>query len=179
MTNGSSDHIEMAAGLADRKWFVLYVKSRTEKKVKERFDKKKIEAFLPLMKVVRQWSDRKKTVQVPLFNGYIFVHLHELEFTEVRMIEGVVNFVRQEGKPATVKQEQIDAIRRFIETGLPMESSTDHFAPGERVRINFGPLKDCEGELIAINNEKHFIIRVEIINQVLRISVPPHYLEKV
>ncbi|MBK7442112.1 MAG: UpxY family transcription antiterminator [Bacteroidetes bacterium] len=160
-------------------WHVAYVKSRSEKKVKERLDKMQLEAFLPLMKTVRQWSDRKKTVQAPLFNGYIFVFVTPENLTRVRMVEGVVNFIYQEKKIAVIPQKQIDDIRIFLETGLPVEAQQDTFSKGEQVVINFGPLKGCTGELIEIENEKHFIIRIEVINQVLKISVPKSYLEKV
>ena len=60
-----------------------------------------------------------------------------------------------------------------------MEASSENFAAGERVKINFGPLKDCEGELINIKNEKQFIVRLEMINQVLIVNVPASYLEKI
>lgn len=160
-------------------WHVAYVKSRSEKKVKERLDRIGIQAFLPLIKTVRQWSDRKKTVQVPLFNGYIFLQLSGDDYTRVRMVEGVVNFIYQEKKIAVVPEKQIEEIRAFLTSGLPVSASTDTFSKGEQVVINFGPLKGCQGELLEIENEKHFIVRITVINQVLRISVPKAYLEKV
>lgn len=160
-------------------WHVAYVKSRSEKKVKERLDRMGIQAFLPLIKTVRQWSDRKKTVQVPLFNGYIFLQLSGDDYTRVRMVEGVVNFIYQEKKIAVVPEKQIEDIRTFLESGLPVTASTDTFAKGEQVVINFGPLKGYQGELLEIENEKHFIVRIAVINQILRLSVPKAYLEKV
>ncbi len=163
----------------DPHWYVAYIRSRSEKKVKERLEKKNIEVFLPLIKTVRQWSDRKKQVQVPLFNGYIFIRINPSQFTFIRMIEGVVNFVSHEKKHATIKDEQIESIKRFLQTGFHMETSPDNYLPGEKVKINFGPLKDCEGELIEIKNEKHFIVRLEVINQVLMVSVPAEYLERI
>jgi transcription elongation factor/antiterminator RfaH len=160
------------------RWYVVYVKSRSEKKVRDRLAKQKLNIFLPLMKTVRQWSDRRKQVEVPLFNGYLFVHIVPDEFTIVKMTEGVVDFVKQEGKFATIRDEQILSIKKFLETGVHVESHTDTFSPGEKVKITFGPLKDCEGELISIQNEKHFIVRVDAIGQVLKVSVPGAYLEK-
>lgn len=164
---------------AEKKWYVLYVKSRSEKKVAERLSKNKIEVFLPLIKTVRQWSDRKKTVQVPLFNGYLFLFTQPDEFTLVKMAEGVVDFVKSEGKYAILKDEQIESIQKFIETGLHISSEPDFFSAGENVKINFGPLKDCEGELIEIRNEKQFMVRLKVINQVLIISVPSQHLTKI
>ena len=160
-------------------WHVAYVKSRSEKKVKERLDRMGIQAFLSLIKTVRQWSDRKKTVQVPLFNGYIFLQLSGDDYTRVRMVEGVVNFIYQEKKIAVVPEKQIEDIRTFLESGLPVSASTDTFAKGEQVVINFGPLNGYQGELLEIENEKHFIVRIAVINQILRLSVPKAYLEKV
>ena len=160
-------------------WHVAYVKSRSEKKVKERLDRMGIQAFLPLIKTVRQWSDRKKTVQVPLFNGYIFLQLSGDDYTRVRMVEGVVNFIYQEKKIAVVPEKQIEDIRTFLESGLPVSASTDTFAKGEQVVINFGPLNGYQGELLEIENEKHFIVRIAVINQILRLTVPKAYLEKV
>ena len=164
---------------ADNRWYVLYVKSRSEKKASARIEKKQVEVFLPLIKTVRQWSDRKKYVQVPLFNGYLFVHTRPDQFAEIKMTEGVVDFVKQEGKYAIVKDEDIQNIRQFIETGLHITTSTELFRQGEKVKINFGPLKDCEGELIDIKNEKQFIIRLEVINQVLIVSVPLQHLSRI
>lgn len=163
----------------EKKWYVLYVRSRTEKKVQERLEKLQYTVFLPLIKTMRQWSDRRKQVLVPLFNGYMFVHITPEDFTQIRMVEGVVNFVRSEGKYATIKENQIETIRTFIDTGYHMEGLADTFAPGEKVKITFGPLKDCEGELLDVRNEKHFIVRVEAINQVLKVSVPANYLMRV
>lgn len=160
------------------KWYVLYVRSRTEKKVAERLLRQGIECYLPLVKVMRQWSDRRKKVEVPLFNGYLFVHIHPDQFTLVRMVEGVVNFVRSAGRHATIPEDQIQTIRHFIETGLPGQTEQDAYSPGEKVRVNFGALKGCVGELVDIRNEKQFIVRIEAINQVLLVSLPMAYLEK-
>ena len=82
-------------------------------------------------------------------------------------------------KIAVVPEKQIEDIRTFLESGLPVSASTDTFAKGEQVVINFGPLKGYQGELLEIENEKHFIVRIAVINQILRLSVPKAYLEKV
>jgi transcription antitermination factor NusG len=71
------------------------------------------------------------------------------------------------------------SIRHFIETGLPGQTGQDDFAPGEKVRVNFGALNGCEGELVEVKNEKQFIVRIEAINQVLMVSLPLGYLEKI
>lgn len=164
---------------SEPRWYILYVKSRAEKKVRDKLEKHKIEVFLPLMKIMRQWSDRKKQVQVPLFSGYLFLYIDEEQIHFVKMIEGVVGFVKHENKYATIKENQLNEIRMFLKTGLHIQSEPDVFSKGEKVKIVFGPLKDVEGELLEIKNEKHFIVRIEIIHQVLKISMPAQYLKKI
>lgn len=161
------------------KWYVIYVRSRSEKKVAERLERARISFFLPLIKVKKAWSDRVKLVELPLFSGYIFVQTSPSQFTEVRMVEGVVGFVRSASEYPSIPEEQIAAIRHFLETGLPGDAVPDDFETGEMVRVHFGPLMGCEGELIEIRNEKHFIVRIEAIGQVLMVSIPAAYLEKV
>jgi len=161
------------------RWYVLYVRSRTEKKVILRMERFGFHAYLPLIKVMRQWSDRKKQVEVPLFNGYMFVKTNPQQFADIRMVEGVVNFVKSEGKNAIISTEQIEAIKSFIDTGIPVTGAVDTFEPGEKVKITFGALSGFEGELVEVRNDKHFILRVEAINQVLIIDLPSSYIEKI
>lgn len=162
----------------DQRWYIVYVKSRAEKKIADRMARFGLEYFLPTIKVMRQWSDRRKLVEVPLFNGYMFVRVTPEEFTTVRMVEGVVNFVKMEGKYAILRDEQLEAIRTFVATGLPVAAAPADFAPGTKVKVTFGPLKDFEGELVEVKNEKQFVVRLEAIHQVLLVNLPAAYLEK-
>lgn len=160
-------------------WYVAYVHSRSEKKVAERLTKHHIHHFLPLVKTVRQWSDRKKTVSIPLFNGYIFVFGTAETLSQIRMISGVVNYIYANGKPAIISEKEIQTIRQFIESGIPLISSGESFAPGEQVRIIGGPLMHTLGELVDVRNEKQFIVRIELIQQVIMLKIPAGFLEKV
>jgi transcriptional antiterminator NusG len=164
---------------SEPRWYIVYVKSRAEKKIAERMLRFGLEYFLPTIKVMRQWSDRRKLVEVPLFNGYLFVRTTPEAFTQVRMVEGVVNFVKMEGKYAILRDEQLEAIRTFIATGLPVASAPADFEPGTKVKVTYGPLKDFQGELVEVKNEKQFVVRLEAIHQVLLVNMPAAYLEKV
>src|SRR4249919_618677 len=95
-------------------WFAVYTKPRWEKKVAGLLDEKGIENYCPLNKVVKQWSDRKKVVMEPIFKSYVFVRVPEAEKWELRSINGIINFVYWLGKPARVKDEDIDTIRKFL-----------------------------------------------------------------
>ncbi len=159
-------------------WHVAYVHARSEKKVAERLVKLQIIHFLPLIKTVRQWSDRKKTVSIPLFNGYIFVFGTTETLTRIRMIAGVVNYIYADGKPAVIAEKEISMIRQFVESGIPLVSADDTFSAGEKVRITGGPLQNTIGELVDVRNEKQFIVRIEFIQQVMMLKIPAGFLEK-
>src|SRR6476620_283455 len=95
-------------------WYAVYTKPRWEKKVAGLFEKRGIEHYCPLNKVVKQWSDRKKTVLEPLFKSYVFVHVAESKRWELLNIPGIINYVTWLGKPARIKESEIATIRKFL-----------------------------------------------------------------
>ena len=163
--------------MGDLQWFVMYTTSRTEKKVEQRLKEKGIEVFLPMVEELRQWSDRKKKVQKALFSGYIFVKTTRANLWESLQDPGAVKFVNFSGQHATVRDKEIDAIRRIIETGVSVETGKDEIQKGEQVKILGGPLQGMEGECVNKGNKDYFVIRVPGINQVLMVNVPRKFLE--
>ena len=159
-------------------WRALYVASRQEKKAFEKLQQKNIEVYLPIVKTMRQWSDRKKLVELPLLNGYIFVKISAIENDKVLQIAGVVNFVRAEGKIAKIREEEIDRLKQLIELGYHMEAHgiSHDYKEGEKVKINSGALKNIEGFVIE-NKEGRFIeILLESIGQGIRVKLPKETL---
>lgn len=163
-----------------RKWYVFYTKSRQEKKVKDLLEKQGFEVFLPLHKVLRQWSDRKKKVEVPLFNSYIFVRDYEYRIAEILKNPGVAWNIRHNGKPAVLREDEFQLIRRFITTGYFMEASgnVDSFSVGDRARIIDGPLAGLSGTLTGEDKNQRFNILLEGIQQVIQVQVPAALLAK-
>ena len=100
------------------RWLAFYTKSRHEKKVRDVLTRRGFEVFLPMQKLLRQWSDRKKRVEVPLFNSYIFVHIPYHRSDEVLQVPGVAWAIRHNDKPAELHPKEYETIVRFIETGL-------------------------------------------------------------
>lgn len=96
------------------KWHVIHTRPRWEKKVHNSLAEKGIESYCPLNKVHRQWSDRIKVIQEPLFKSYVFVKIHDNDRSCVRMTAGVLNFVHLNGKPSVIKEKQLQTIRRFL-----------------------------------------------------------------
>lgn len=142
-----------------KNWYAVYTKPRWEKKVYGLLAEKGVEAYCPLNRVRKKWSDRVKWVEEPLFKSYVFVKVAEEETASVRMVNGVVNFVYWLGKPAIVKNKEIEIIRKFLNDYeevqvVPLDLSTD-----SRITILHGALMDKKAKVVKVFNNK---IRVVI-----------------
>lgn len=135
------------------KWYAVYTRPRWEKKVNGLLTQKGIESYCPLNKVRRKWSDRIKLVEEPLFKSYVFVKIDESERTNVRMTNGVVNFVYWDGKPAIIKEREIQVIRRFLDEYENVEVTRINFMPDERVKVVSGPMMEQEGKILEVKNK--------------------------
>lgn len=164
--------------IAEPKWYAFYTKSRHEKKVKELLQRRGFDVFLPMQKVVRQWSDRKKKVEAPLFNSYIFVFVPEHQTTEVLQIPGIAWSVRHNGKPAFLHEREYKAILRFLETGLTIEIvAGSDVEEGDQVQVLDGPLKGATG-FVARKQPDRFMVLLEGIGQAMRVEIMPELLKK-
>ncbi|EIM78366.1 NusG antitermination factor [Nitritalea halalkaliphila LW7] len=161
------------------KWFVLYTRSRFEKKVAERLSQKGIETFVPTRIEVRKWSDRLKKVERVLFGGYVFVRTKENELYDCLQDQGAVFFLKIEGKYATVRDSEIETIKRLLATGVAVEVSEQELAPGMQVEIIGGQLEGFTGECVELANGEHLIIRIEAIQQQLLVTIDKKYLKKI
>ncbi len=159
-------------------WFAVYVKSRSEKKVFKLLEDIGIESFLPLITRVKQWSDRKKKVEEPLFRSYLFVNITLNDYYKVLNANGVVKFVTFERKPVPVPENQIVAIKEYLnDTELHVIDYED-FKEGELVRIKSGQMKDLIGRFIKINGKHRIIIDIEAVGQSLPINIARSNVEK-
>ncbi len=155
---------------ASPKWYPVYTRARAEKQAFELLEKKGIEAYLPLQKTLKQWSDRKKWVSEPLFKSYLFVRIFQKQQTEVLMTKGIVRFLYQSGKIADMPEQQINEIQLLLATDLELEVTTDHISPGEKVVIKAGPLIGLTGEMVSYKSQKQLIIRLENLGQTILIN---------
>lgn len=135
-----------------RKWLAVYTRPRWEKKVNKLLADKGLESYCPLNKVRRKWSDRIKTVEEPLFKSYVFVKVTEEDRAAVRMTTGAINFVYWNGKPAIIKEREIQAIRRFLDEYEHVEARPADIRVNQRVRITNGTLMDHEGKVLDVRN---------------------------
>ena len=158
--------------LAEKEWYVFYTRSRWEKKVNSFLHENGFEAFLPLHKVMRQWSDRKKKVEVPLFNSYIFVKTNKNKIYDVLQIPGIVRSLKYNGEPAVLHDTEYRTIKNWLETGLPLEVEhlNTEFQLGERVKVIGGVFNGVVGEVRKISENTCCIV-LKSIQQVLKVNI--------
>ena len=131
-------------------WFAVYTRPRWEKKVAALLEQKGIENYCPLNKIIRQWSDRKKTVLEPIFKSYVFVKIDEDKKWDLKKINGIVNFVYWLGKPAHIREEEINTIKKFLNEFTNVEVAYNDLAVNTKVRVKQGPLMNYQGILIEL-----------------------------
>lgn len=139
---------------SEKKWYAVYTKPRWEKKVNLLLTEKGIETYCPLNKVTRQWSDRVKVVLEPLFKSYVFTRISPDEMTNVRMTNGVLNFVYWNGKPAMVKEKEVEVIKKFLDEYDNVLLEKIDFAPSQKVVVKRGVFMEKEGEVIKVLNNR-------------------------
>ncbi|WP_332733022.1 UpxY family transcription antiterminator [Flavihumibacter sp.] len=144
-----------------KNWYAIYTKPRWEKKVHGLFQQRGIESYCPLNKVKKKWSDRVKIIEEPLFKSYLFVHIAEDQKTEVRFVDGVVNFVYWLGQPAKLREEEISRIKRFLgeHTDVKVVQLVDP-KPGDKVMIVSGAFMENEGTVLTAD-KKWIEVRIE------------------
>jgi len=166
--------------LLEEIWKVVYISSRQEKKVALQLEKHGIDYYLPLYKKLSQWSDRKKWVEVPLFNGYLFVKPNLLQRDKVLEVKGVVAYVRYNKADATVKKEEIQIMKNVITSGYSLETmgTPDDFEVGDQAMVVEGPLKGHRVDIIRKNNVENFLVTFETLGQSIKVELPFHALDK-
>ncbi len=131
-------------------WYAVYTKPRWEKKVAALLLEDGIENYCPINKVTRQWSDRKKVVLEPVFKGYVFVKVEEDKKWEVTKVNGVLNYVYWLGKPARIRDEEIDLIRKFLNEFNDVQVEPKGFVVNTEVRIKQGVLMNYHGVVVEV-----------------------------
>ena len=155
------------------RWYAVYVKSRYETKTSNLLKDRNIETYLPLIGRLKQWSDRKKMVEEPLFKSYLFIHTDLRDYFDILNTPGVVRFVCFEGKPVPVPDNQIVAVKEYIgeNDGLEAFDQIQDLHEGQMVEISRGQMKGLVGRLVEIRGKQRLIVNIEAVGQCLPISV--------
>ena len=152
-------------------WFALRVKPRAERIVADALRGKGYEEFLPLHKERRRWSDRVKTVETPLFAGYVFCRFDVLRRLPIVTTPGVLHVVSTGRDPQPIDDEEIDSIRVLVGSGLDLEA-WPYLHIGQRVRIVGGPLAGASGILLAVKAQRRLVVSVTLLQRSIAVEIP-------
>ncbi|PTN08273.1 transcription antitermination factor NusG [Mangrovibacterium marinum] len=160
------------------KWYAVYVKAKHERKVFEMLQRRDIEAYLPLRKVVRQWSDRKKTVEEPLIRGYLFVRIDIRRYYETISVPGIINFVRFDNRPAIIPEHQINDLKLFLKNDIPgLEVTNERIKKGQLVKIRTGAFANFIGEISELRGRKRLLIRIDQLGCIIHADLGSNQVE--
>jgi len=166
--------------ITSEKWYALYTNPRTEKKVDIELKNRGFESYLPLQITMKQWSDRKKKVEIPLFNSYIFVRTElKKNYYSILEIQGIVKFVKFGKEINPIRDEQIEQIKLLLSNFDDIEINNEKIDVKDEVEIIAGPLTGFKGIAIENQGNKNFAIEIEQLGCFMKINLPKQYLRKV
>ena len=152
------------------KWIAVYTKSRHEKVVIKELENKNIEAYCPMFKERRQWSDRKRWVEFPLFRSYVFAKIELKNSIYILQAMGVHHIIKFQGSISIVPNEIIQNIKSMIDGGFTVEQ-VEYFVKGDEVSVVSGPLKGVNGIIQDLKGDSRLIMKVEAIRQAFSIEI--------
>ena len=154
-------------------WHALYVNSRSEKKVHEELKQQGIHTYLPLQRKLRQWSDRKKWVDMPLISGYVFVRITRNDYDRVLQVRNVLQYVRFEGKAAVIRDQDIEMLKRMLDQrDVEVEITSEELQPGKMVEIIAGPMMGLQGELLSFRGSNKVALRIAPLGYTVLVESP-------
>ncbi|MCX8083653.1 MAG: UpxY family transcription antiterminator [Calditerrivibrio sp.] len=160
-------------------WYCVYVKSRHEFKVRERLLNNNFEAYLPTVRKIRKWKDRKKIIDFPLFPGYLFLYMNDDKESIIKVLKtpGVVKFIKDEqNHPAPLSENDIANIKRLVGSNQEIDSYP-YLKEGQKVRITDGPLKGMIGLLSKKEDITYFIVTIELLKRSISVKIDPSNIE--
>jgi transcription antitermination factor NusG len=157
-------------------WYAVYTRSRYEKTVAEQLVQKGLDHFLPLYESVRKWKNGNFKVRLPLFPGYLFVHIPLQERLQVLQVPGVVQLVGSSGVPLALPQAEIETIRDALTKGLQAHPHP-YLKVGSRVRISSGPLQGLQGILLRKKGKVRLVVSVDLIMRSIAIDIDASEVE--
>jgi transcription antitermination factor NusG len=153
-----------------RCWYAVATNPRHEKLVAAQMRGYEIECFLPLYKSLRRWKDRRKELELPLFPGYLFVHIALRNRLQVLRIPGVSQLIGPNGKPSSLPEHEIEALRNGLANGIYAEAHS-WLQIGQRVRVTRGPLAGAQGILIRKKHNCRIVISVDVIMRSVALEI--------
>ncbi len=168
----------LPAEYLEARWYAAQTCANHEKRVLEQLSQRAVEAYLPLYESVRRWKDRRMRLKLPLFPGYVFVHLALRDRLQVLQTPSVVRLVGFGGQPVALPDQEIDSLRQGLTRDMRVEPHP-YLKVGHRVRVRTGPLQGLEGILVRKKNISRFVISLDLIMRSLAVEIDGAELEPV
>jgi transcription antitermination factor NusG len=162
-----------------QQWYAVYTKPRSEKKLADRLIEQGIEAYLPMRRTLKQWSDRKKMVSEPLISSYVFVHIFQKDYFNVLNTPGAVRYIWFCGKPAIIPSNQIESLKLIMSQDIEVDLISSPLPQGTRVKVVSGIFKELTGELLNYAGKHKVMIRLEQLDKAVLLTISPKLLEEV
>ena len=164
----------------DIKWYAIYTNPRAEKTVAKALSGRGFEVYLPLYTTIKQWSDRKKKVEEPLFKSYLFVNInYEKSHSDLLTTPGIVKFVRTGKEPTSIRHQIIDAIKISLMHFDDITTTSENLKLNQKVEVIAGPLKGMEGVIAEQFGNKYFAINIDQLGTHILLKVPAGYLNPI
>lgn len=162
---------------SQRKWYVIIAKSIHYKKAAEIFDKLGVLCYIPLQRQLHYWSDRKKWVDVPILNPYIFLFTNESEKRLIFQSSHSFHFVNLAGKPAVAKEEEIEKVKLLCSYSANMKMEHSPKKRGDMVEVTSGPFSGMNGYILQENGRHRFLVQIESLGQFASVDIESSWLK--
>ena len=167
---------KILADSSDWCWHALYVRSRAEKVVHAQLLAKQCDAFLPLYRTRKRWADRYKTLELPLFPGYVFCRFSAVEKPLVLATSGVVCLIQAGNRPAPIDAGEVEAIRRAVSSPMSLERYAG-LVKGQKVTMVGGPLFGLSGQLMEVRNSLRLVLSVELLQRSVLVEIEREWID--
>ena len=168
-TDLSEQCLASAAENLETHWYATYTSANHEKRVAKQLHERGLEYFLPLYTSLRRWQDRRVTLELPLFPGYLFVRLALREKLRLLQLPGVAHLVGFGGVPCAMPDNEMENLRSGLNAGLVVQPHP-YLTAGRRVRVKSGPLAGLIGILRTRKNRTRLIVSVELIQRAIAVE---------
>ncbi len=167
--------------MENEQWFVVYTRFNTEKKLQSTLENAGYTTFLPLYTTLRQWSDRKKKVSLPLIRSVIFVKLEQSKLNDLYQFTYVQGILKEHGEPGTVRKQEIDNLEIIAKewSGEKVKTNkTISLESGDAVKVKRGPFEGVFGELVSIKGKHRVVVKLRSMQVEFVIDVPKNAVIK-
>jgi transcription antitermination factor NusG len=164
--------------MREPRWYVAYTYPRHEKAVADLLTQKSIDTFLPTFTKISQWKDRRVSLELPLFAGYVFIYMHLADKTKVLSLPSVIRLLSNRGIPVPVSDDEIDSVRFCIQRSAELQKHA-FLTVGDRVRVTDGIFKGLQGIVTRSNNRCRLVISIALIHQSVALEIDADLLEHV